>query len=224
MEGSTHQLIDIQDIKENIAILKSGGLRMVLMVSSINFALKSPDEQQAVINRFQDFINSLDYTMQIVMQSRQLDISEYISFLKDQAEKQTNELLKIQTSEYAGFIEELIKLSNIMSKYFYVVVPLGVSLINLKSGGGFFSKLFSKSSTTPINQRDLDFEAKKNELLGRVNQITTLLGTMGLRVIPLEREQLIELLYTSYNPGIYLKQKNLEQLIATGDEAKKTEE
>lgn len=142
MEGSTHQLIDVQDIKENIAILKSGGLRMVLMVSSINFALKSPDEQQAVINRFQDFINSLDYTVQIVMQSRQLDISEYMSFLKDQAEKQTNELLKIQTTEYAGFIEELIKLSNIMSKYFYVVVPLGVAMIDLTSGGGFFWKTF----------------------------------------------------------------------------------
>ncbi len=223
MEGSTHQLIDIQDIKENIAVLKGGSLRMVLMVSSINFALKSADEQQAVINRFQDFINSLDYTVQIVMQSRQLDISEYISFLKDQAEKQTNELLKIQTTEYAGFIEELIKLSNIMSKYFYVVVPLGVAMIDLTSGGGFFGKLFSKSSAAPTNQRDLDFEAKKNQLLQRVNQVGTLLGAMGLRVIPLEREQLIELFYTSYNPGVVLKQKNLEQLIATGDEAKKTE-
>ena len=107
-----------------------------------------------------------------------------------------------------------------MSKYFYVVVPLGVSIIDLKSG--FFGKFFSKSSA-PANQQDLDFEAKKNQLLQRVNQVSTLLGALGLKTIPLEREELIELLYTSYNPGVVLKQKNLEQLIATDDEAKKVE-
>ncbi len=210
MEASTHQIIDVKEIKENIAILKNGGLRMVLMVSSINFGLKSQDEQQAIIERFQDLVNSLDYTIQILVQSRQLDISEYMAFLKEQSEKQTNELLKIQTAEYTGFIEELIKLTNVMSKFFYVVVPLTSISINIKG------------SSDPKKQ-NIDFESKKNQLLRRVDQIRSLLGAMGLKTIPLGREELVELLYTSYNPGSVLKQKNMEELIATGDEAKKVE-
>ena len=209
-EGSTHQIIDVKEIKENIAILKDGGLRMVMMVSSINFGLKSQDEQQAIIERFQDLVNSLDYTIQILVQSRQLDISEYMAFLKEQGEKQTNELLKIQAVEYTGFIEELVKLTNVMSKFFYVIVPLTSVSVNIKG------------STDPKKQ-DLDFESKKNQLLRRVDQVRSLLGAMGLKTIPLEREELGELLYTSYNPGSVLKQKNLEELIATGDEAKKVE-
>ncbi len=220
-QGSTHQLIDIKEIKDNIVVLKNNGLRMVLMVSSINFALKSQDEQEAIVARFQDFVNSLDFTIQIVIQSRQLDISEYLNFLNERSSAQTNELLKIQTTEYLGFIQELIKLSNVMSKFFYVVVPLGQAI--LPDAGGILAKIFPKSQKNTTPQQDLNFETAKNELQMRVDQVASLLGSMGLKAIPLEKEALIELYYTGYNPGTVLKQKNLEQLIATGDEAKKVE-
>lgn len=220
-EASTHQLIDIKEVKENIAVLKNGNLRLVLMVSSINFALKSQDEQRAIIARFQDFLNSLDYTVQILVQSRKLDISEYLSFLNERTAVQTNELLKIQTAEYVGFIQELIKLSNIMSKFFYVVISLN-SALAVEAGKGIFS-FFSKKKKDGAQEAELSFESKKNQLYQRAEQINGLLGAMGLKTIPLGREELIELLYTSYNPGATLKQKNLEQLIATGDEAKKVE-
>lgn len=220
-ESSTHQLIDVKDIKENIAVLKNGNLRMVLMVSSINFALKSQDEQQAVIARFQDFVNSLDYTVQIVVQSRKLDITEYLNFLNERLGVQENELLKIQTGEYITFIQELIKLSNIMSKFFYVVIPVN-SPVALEAGKGIFSFFSKKKNASGPSPADLSFESKKNELAQRAEQIAGLLGTMGLKTIPLGREELIELLYTNYNPGAVLKQKNLEQLIATGEETKKT--
>lgn len=222
-ELSTHQLIDAEDVKDNVVILKNKSLRMVLMVSSINFSLKSQDEQQAIIERFQDMVNSLDWTLQIVVQSRTLDITEYLNFLASQTEKQTNELLKMQTAEYVDFIEELVKISNIMAKFFYVVVSINASALSSESKS-FFSKIFkSKKQANEISQKDLDFESKKNELNMRVGQITGLLGAMGLRAIPLGREELVELLYTSYNPGAILKHKNLEMLIATGEEAKQVE-
>src|SRR3989344_5328294 len=123
-ESSTHQLIDVETVRDNVVVLKNKNLRAVLAVSSINFSLKSQDEKQAIVERFQDLTNSLDYTLQILIQSRQLDISEYMAFLNERAEAQTNELLKIQTSEYISFINELIKLSNVMSKMFFVIVPL----------------------------------------------------------------------------------------------------
>ena len=220
--SSTHQLIDIQEIKENIVILKNKSLRMILMVSSINFALKSQDEQSAIVARFQDFVNSLDFTVEIVVQSRKLDISEYLNFLNERTAQQTSELLKIQTAEYVSFIQELIKLSNVMSKYFYVVVSLNQPVVDTSSG--LLGKLFSKSKNADaVKQADLNFETKKNELAQRVDQVMGLLSSMGLKAIPLGREELIELFYTGYNPGAVLKQKNLEQLIATGDEAKKIE-
>lgn len=224
-KDSTHQFIDVQEIRDDVIILKNKSLRMILMVSSINFALKSQEEQEAIINRFQDFINSSErYTAQIVVQSRQLDISEYIKFLNERAVEQTNELLKIQTSEYIDFIQELIKLSNAMSKFFYVVIPLNQYLA-FDSGKSFFSKFFGKSkdqNQTRANQ-NLDFETKRSDLLQRAERVASLLGTMGLKAIKLKGEELIELAYTMYNPGSVLKQKNLEQLVATGEEEKKVE-
>ena len=218
--SSTHQFVDVEEVKGDVIILKNKSLRMVLMVSSINFALKSQDEQEAIINRFQDFINSFEsYTAEIVVQSRKLDISEYIKFLNERVEAQTNELLKIQTAEYITFIQELIKLSNIMSKFFYVVIPLNQAIAS--GGGGFFSRIFGKSGKQTQTAKDLDFETKRSDLLQRAERVMSLLGGMGLKAIPLKGEELIELVYTGYNPGSVLKQKNLEQLVATGDEAKK---
>ncbi|MBI4119866.1 MAG: hypothetical protein HY454_00155 [Parcubacteria group bacterium] len=225
MESSTHQLIDVQTVRDNVVVLKNKNLRAVLAVSSINFGLKSQDEQQAIVERFQDLTNSLDYSLQILIQSRTLDISEYMAFLNERAEVQTNELLKIQTAEYISFINELIKLSNVMSKMFFVVVPLNKALAAVE-GSSWFGKIPFLKKQEPdgkISAADLNFEASKNELTQRVDQVTSLLSAMGLRAIPLEREELIELLYTSYNPGAVLKQKNMELLIATGEEAKKAE-
>ena len=221
MQASTHQFVDVEEVKGDVIILKNKSLRMVLMVSSINFALKSHDEQEAIINRFQDFINSFEsYTAEIVVQSRKLDISEYIKFLNERVEAQTNELLKIQTAEYITFIQELIKLSNIMSKFFYVVIPLNQAIM-AGGSGGFFSKIFGKSGKQTQASKDLDFETKRSDLIQRAERVMSLLGGMGLKAIPLKGEELIELVYTGYNPGAVLKQKNLEQLVATGDEAKK---
>ena len=220
MQASTHQFVDVEEVRGDVIILKNKSLRMVLMVSSINFALKSQDEQEAIINRFQDFINSFEsYTAEIVIQSRKLDISEYIKFLNERVEAQTNELLKIQTAEYITFIQELIKLSNIMSKFFYVVIPLNQAIAS--GGGGFFSNIFGKSGKQTQTAKDLDFETKRSDLIQRAERVMSLLGGMGLKAIPLKGEELIELVYTGYNPGSVLKQKNLEQLVATGDEAKK---
>ena len=222
MQASTHQFVDVEEVKGDVIILKNKSLRMVLMVSSINFALKSHDEQEAIINRFQDFINSFEsYTAEIVVQSRKLDISEYIKFLNERVEAQTNELLKIQTAEYITFIQELIKLSNIMSKFFYVVIPLNQAIT--VGGGGFFSNIFGKSGKQTQATKDLDFETKRSDLIQRAERVMSLLGGMGLKAIPLKGEELIELVYTGYNPGAVLKQKNLEELVATGDEAKQVE-
>src|SRR3989344_5326224 len=139
MDNATQQFLEIKDIREGILLLKNNTIRGVLMVSSINFALKSEEEQTAIIYAFQSFLNSLDFFCQIVVQSRKINITPYLDSLKDLEEKQTNYLLKKQTSSYREFIKNMVVGDTIMTKNFYVVVPY--SLIEI-FGMGSAAKQF----------------------------------------------------------------------------------
>jgi hypothetical protein len=218
--SSTHQFVDVERIEEGVVVLKNQNLRAVLMVSSINFDLKSTDERQAIINNFQQFLNSLDFPLQIVVQSRPLDLTEYYSFLRGEQEKQDNELLRIQISEYVDFVQELVKLANIMSKFFYVVIPYDVAIVK-KSG--FFQNLLPQNRDSEESGVDRAYLDAKNQLLIRVNQVHALLGDMGLRSVMLSDREAAELFYGLYNPGVGLKHQNFELLLATGDKDKQTE-
>ena len=121
--AATQQIIEIDKIKEGVVILKNKALRGVLMVSSTNFALKSEEEQNAIIFQFQNFLNSLDFSIEMVVQSKKLNITGYLDKLKELEAKEQNELLKVQIAEYQKFIRELIRGGAIMSKQFFVVVP-----------------------------------------------------------------------------------------------------
>ena len=119
-------MIKIDAIRDGVAILKGGALRGVLRVSSINFALKSEDEQNAVIFAFQNFLNSLDFEIQIFVSSRFLNIDDYLASLEEIENKQQNELLRIQTQEYRKFVKEFVESANIVSTDFFVVVPFSL--------------------------------------------------------------------------------------------------
>ncbi len=217
---STHQFIDIEEIRDGIIVTKEKNLRAVLMVSSINFDLKSSDEREALIYNFQRLLNSLrDYPIQIVVQSRPLDLAEYFVYLRESLGQQENELLKIQTTEYIHFIEEMVELSNIMNKMFYVVVPYNLTVAEKK---GVLGRFFKKKGDEK-EQLEIHFEEARNELMLRVTQVASLLGELDLRSILLGNRELIELFHGLYNPGTALSQENLELLIATGDEAKQPE-
>ena len=120
---ATQEFLEIKDIREGVLILRDNNIRGILMVSSINFALKSDDEQSAIIYAFQSFLNSLDFSCQIVLQSRNLNITPYLDNIKALEKNQPNELLKAQISSYEEFIKGLVQGDSIMTKSFYVVVP-----------------------------------------------------------------------------------------------------
>ena len=120
---NTQTYLDIAEIRDEVVVLKDGTLRAVLITSSINFSLKSEDEQNGTISAYVGFLNSLDFPVQICVQSRRLQIKPYLEKLIAQEKKQTNELLRMQTAEYVQYISELVELGEIMSKRFYVVIP-----------------------------------------------------------------------------------------------------
>jgi hypothetical protein len=199
--ASTQRYVDVDEMRDGVMVLKSGALRAVLLVSSINFDLKSSQEQDAIIAQYQAFLNSLDFPVQIVIQSRRFNIGPYINQLTDVEKQQENELLRFQIGEYKNFIKNLSEVSNIMSKFFYIVVPF--SPVEDKQGG-FFTKLFGIfRPRQAVGMKGELFETYKSQLLQRVDHIAASLSGDGLKVTQLNTEEAIELLYNSYNPSLF---------------------
>ncbi|MCK9577922.1 hypothetical protein M0R01_00315 [bacterium] len=123
MATPTQEFIQIEQIREGTAVMKDGSMKGVLAVSSLNFALKAEEEQEAIIYNFQNFLNSLDFSCQILATSRKVNITGYIEKIKELEAKQPNELLRMQTVDYRKFIEELVLGGSIMNKNFYVIIP-----------------------------------------------------------------------------------------------------
>jgi hypothetical protein len=195
---STQQYLNIAEIKDNTVVMKDGTLRAVLLVSSINFALKSEDEQNAVIDSYVRFLNNINFTLQIVIQSRELDINNYLQYLKNKEKEQTNKLLKIQTADYMEYIKELTSLGKIMNKRFYVIVPYNPLTDKHKN---FFS-LMSEAlkPATVIKIKDKTFKSYQEMLNRRVDSVAGGLESMGVAVARLDTQSLIELYYKTYNP------------------------
>ncbi len=210
--SSTQRYVDVEEVRDGVLVLKTGALRAVLLVSSINFDLKSSEEQDAIIAQYQNFLNSLDFPAQIVVQSRRFNIDPYIELLKAKEAQQMNELLRFQMREYQGFIKNLTEISNIMSKFFYVVVPFS-PVENTQ--GGFFRKIgdiFNQKSTVGLKSEL--FYTYRTQLMQRVEHVVAGLSPMGVRAAVLETEELIELLYNSYNPSLFASSivKNIEAI------------
>ena len=195
---SAQKYLEIAEIKDGVVLMKNGSIKAILMVSSINFALKSIDEQDAIIYHYQSFLNSLDFSIQIVINSRQLNLDNYLQVLKDKEKKQMNELLRMQTSSYIEYIQGLVKMANIVSKTFYIVVPFSAS----EAKGGTLSVLSGKSGASSLMSGRATFEKYKDQLFQRVDHIIENLSGTGLRMTMLNTQELIELYYNLYNPEI----------------------
>lgn len=197
----TQKYLDIAEIKDDVVVLKSGAMRSILAVSAINFDLKSSEEQQAIIGQYQNFLNSVDFPLQILISSRKLNMQGYLDFLTSKEKGQPNELLRLQISEYKSFISQLVSVSNIMEKNFYIIVPFSPMESQEK---GFFSNLSSLINPRKnILQKNENFETYKNQLFQRVDHIIAALSGIGLRIIPLKTDELIELMFNSYNPEVF---------------------
>ncbi len=195
MPGATQQILELEQIREGVIVLRNKALRGVIMVSSLNFALKSEDEQNAIIYHFQNFLNSLDFPIEIVVQSRRLNITGYLDKLRELEEKQENELLKTQTAEYQKFIKDLIAGGQILSKNFFVVVPF--TLIEIPGMKEVKGRVGQKTIPTLTEEQ---FQRAKSQLWQRMEFVAMGLRRCGLQCIPLNAPELIELFWSLYHP------------------------
>lgn len=193
---SAQNFVPIRDVREGTILLKNGQMCQVLLASSVNFALKSLDEQRAILRQFQTFLNTLDFSLQICVQSRRLNIEPYLDLLRQQETKQDNDLMKIQLREYIEFVRTFTTEVDVMNKSFFVVVPYTPPSIDLKKG---LASVFSGKKDDVMN--DTQFEEHRTQLEQRVSVVQQGLGSVGVRTIPLKNDELVELYYHVFNPA-----------------------
>ncbi len=225
--SSTQTYLRIAEIRDDTMVLKNGGLRSVLRVSSINFNLKSEEEQNSIVYSYQGFLNTLEFPIQIVVRSKKLDIDNYLDKLRKIGEKQTNPLLQTQTYEYVEYISKLVEYADIMEKDFLVIVPLD-PLRSIKPNmlQKFFQSMNAKDSYEAVKRRHEEFEQLKKTLAQRVSSIKVGLENCGLKAQELTTKDLIELFYNIYNPTVarYEKAKEIQDLNIQTDEQKIAED
>lgn len=194
---SSQSFVPVKEVRNGIVVLKSGGYRGILMCSSTNFALKSADEQHAIINGFQNFLNTLDFSIEIVIHSRKMDVRPYLATLAEREAVQQTELMRVQVREYAQFIKNFIEGADIMTKLFYVIVPY-----EPVAGGQVASSLpfFGKKESEGEGMTE-GFEQHRAQLNQRMSLVSAGLMGTGIRAAPLGTEEIIELLYRSFNLG-----------------------
>jgi hypothetical protein len=201
---ATQEFIPIKEVRDGIVVLKDGDLRAIVLANSINLSLKSNDEQKATILQFQNFLNTLDFSVQISIQSRKLDIRPYLLLLENRIKVQNEPLLKLQTKEYIEFIRNFTESVAIMTKSFFVVVPYTHTVLKSDSGlfGGILGRFFSRKSKEEVKTaKQVDFEEKRSQLEERVAVIQQGLGRCGINSAQLGTEEVVEVFYKVFNPG-----------------------
>ncbi|MEK7620303.1 MAG: hypothetical protein AAB413_03640 [Patescibacteria group bacterium] len=202
---STERYLDIAEIRDDMVLLNDGTVRAVLLVSSINFALKSADEQEAIIQAYMTFLNSLEYPIQIVIQSRRMNIDAYMNRLIERERTVENDLLRAQIGDYRAFVMELVELGQIMQKMFYLVVPYDPLTNKKKNFWTRFTEALSPAAAARLNKKQL---ADRVEQLSRRTELAQgQLNSMGLSSARLDTQGLIELYYNVYNPNVFDAEK-----------------
>ncbi len=197
---ATQEFIPIKEVRDGIIVLKSDELRAIILANSVNLSLKSEDEQKATILQFQNFLNTLDFSVQISVQSRKLDIRPYLLLLENRIKVQNEPLMKLQTKEYIEFVKNFTETVSIMTKSFFIVVPYTHTV--LKSDSGIFSKLFSRKNKREAQvAAQVDFEEKRSQLEERVAVVQQGLNRCGINSAQLGTEEVVEVFYKVFNPG-----------------------
>ncbi len=192
---AAQQFVPLAEVRDGVAILKDGSMRAILMASSINFALKSQDEQHAILSQFQAFLNTLDFSMQIYIQSRELDIRPYLDLLRAREPEQDNDLMKVQLREYIGFVENFTTEVDIMTKSFFVVISYSPVTLDVKGG---LTNVFGKKGEKKTPQ--MRFEEDRTQIEQRIAVVEQGLARLGVRTVLLGTNEVVELFYHLFNP------------------------
>lgn len=205
---NSQSLLSVNEIRDGVLILKNSALRTILKISGMNLDLKSEDEQNAVIHSWRTLLNNLDFSLEIIIQSRRLNVEPYITLLKEKVSKEYNELLQTQGEDYINFINEFVNLQKTMEKTFYVVVPYDPVILQTSSlvpqvFSGIKEMLKISREIPSIQINEEEFRRAQQQLLIRKESLIVNFHNLGLEAIPLNTQEMIDLLFNFYNPEIF---------------------
>ncbi|NMB92472.1 MAG: hypothetical protein GYA31_02515 [Parcubacteria group bacterium] len=206
---SSQSLISLSQIKKGVIILKNGSLRSILEVSGINLDLKSEDEQNSILTSWRNLLNNLDFSLEIIIHSRRLNIGPYLNYVNEKVSQETSELLKIQGEDYYNFIQGLVAQNNIMRKKFYLVVPYDPVILKPNTIMDSFKTLFNikrSSFSSAAVLTNEQFNQYYQQLMIRRDNVIANLYRIGLFARPLETKELIEIFFNLYNPETFEKE------------------
>ncbi|MBI2038813.1 MAG: hypothetical protein HYT22_00815 [Candidatus Niyogibacteria bacterium] len=195
---AAQEFVPIREIRDGVMITDDHHMHMVLMASALNFGLRSADEQEAITAQYQNFLNALDFSVEIIIQSRHLNIEPYLETLREAERAQSNDLLKIQTREYIEFVRTFVQTTKIVTKNFYIVVSFAPPAIEIGKG---VRGMFGGKPADAKRFDDAKFEEYRSQLWQRVETVSGALASTGVRTVPLNTEELVELFYGYFNPG-----------------------
>ncbi len=193
----TQEFVPIQEVRDGVIIMRDGSMRVILLASSVNFALKSQDEQNAITFQFQNFLNSLDFSLQIFLESRRLDIRPYLALLAERQKQQVSDLMRIQIKEYANFIKSFTENVEIMTKNFFIVIPYVPLKLDFSKSGG----IIGGGKNSKAQNKNESFEEARIQLDQRTSVVTGGLSRCGIRTAVLGTEEVVEVFYKLFNPG-----------------------
>lgn len=197
---ASQKFVEIKDVRDGVVYLKTGGMRKILIVSGVNFDLKSENEQNLILNQFQNFLNTLDFPVQFFIHSRKININDYLEKMGKRRDEEENELLKVQIEEYIEFIRSFVEQNAIISKTFFIVVPYETASTPPVAEGIFGLLQGKKKDEKAAKERSL--QENLEQLGHRVDQVMAGIEQIGLRAAPLNDEEIKELFYNLYNPQL----------------------
>lgn len=209
---STQDHLDIEEIRDDLVILKNGKVAVVVETTSLNFDLLDPQEQDARIFSFAAFLNSIRFPIQIVIRTQRTDIAKYLKLLDNYKRKMTSESVVNQVTIYQEFINNLTQSTQILDKRFYTVIPSAELPIVVNS---WVKQLFGRQKKI-ININEL-LKKAKDELTPKRDHIITQYGNMGIAAKQLTNDELIKLYYSVYEPDrsgldvLNIREQDIEQ-------------
>lgn len=202
-DNTSQKSLLISEIRDGMVVMKDGSMRAVVMCQSINFDLMNPQEREGVEFAYQGFLNSLYFPVQVFIRSQHIDLDDYLEKLNGIRQNQDNILLGLLMEDYINYVRYLVEAANIMDKQFYIVIPFYPTLATkegVTTGAQKFSEIFKPKDEGVVTINETDFRKYKQELTQRVRVVSNGLNQMGVKSIPLNTQELIELYYNVYNP------------------------
>ena len=196
VKATTQEHLDIEDVRDGLALLKDGSACLILETTAVNFSLLSEGEQDAIIYAYAGLLNSLTFPVQIVIKSQKKDINSYLNLLSAQKQKIQNPLLKNQLEKYYTFVQKTVAENEVLDKKFYLVIPFSALELGVAST---LASGIKKAKSLPFDKEYILTKAKA-ALTPKRDHLVKQLTRLGLKTRQLTTPQIIKLLFAYYNP------------------------